>query len=66
MKTSKRTPDKIRQAQSKSALVQSGGKRVCVNLPWPAVLDLAVIQERDGTDNTQSIIAALANFASKS
>lgn len=61
---SKRTPDKIRQAQSKLALLESGGKRVSVNLTGQAVADLEAIKARDGTDNTGAIIAALREHAS--
>ena len=60
---SKRTPDKIRQAQSKQALLESGGKRVSVNLTGQAVADLEDITSRDGTDNTGAIIAALRRHA---
>jgi hypothetical protein len=59
---SARTPDKIRQAMSKLALLESGGKRVSVNLTGQAVKDLERIKSRDGTDNTQSISAAIAAF----
>lgn len=57
------TPDKIRQAKSKKALLQSGGKRVSVNLPSGAVADLEAIKARDGVDNTGAIVAALRRFA---
>ena len=57
------TPDKIRQAKSKLALLQAGGKRVSVNLTGQAVADLAAIRHRDGSDNTGAILAALAAFA---
>lgn len=60
---SKRTPDKIRQAASKLALLESGGKRVSVNLTGQAVADLEAIKARDGTDNTGAIIAALRGHA---
>lgn len=58
------TPDKIRQAKSKQALLESGGKRVSVNLSGQAVADLEAIKARDGTDNTGAIIAALREHAS--
>ena len=57
------TPDKIRQAKSKQALVASGGKRVSVNLSAQAVADLAAINARDGTVSSHSIAAALRSFA---
>lgn len=57
------TPDKIRQAKSKLALLESGGKRVSVNLTGQAVADLEAIKARDGTDNTGAIIAALRGHA---
>ncbi len=57
------TPDKIRQAKSKKALLESGGKRVSVNLSGQAVADLEAIKARDGTDNTGAIIAALRRYA---
>lgn len=57
------TPDKIRQAKSKQALLASGGKRVSVNLSGRAVQDLEAINARDGTDSSHSIAAALRHFA---
>lgn len=57
------TPDKIRQAQSKLALLQSGGKRVSVNLSGQAIADLEAIKARDGSDNTAAVIAALHRYA---
>ena len=57
------TPDKIRQARSKQTLVESGGKRVSVNLARQAVTDLDAIKARDGVDNTGAIIAALHRYA---
>ena len=57
------TPDKIRQAKSKQALLASGGKRVSVNLSGQAVIDLEAISARDGTDGSHSIAAALRAFA---
>lgn len=62
-KPSNRTPDKIRQAASKLALLESGGKRVSVNLTGVAVADLEAIKARDGLDNTQAVIAALRAYA---
>lgn len=57
------TPDKIRQAKSKQALLASGGKRVSVNLSGQAVADLEAISARYGTDGSHSIAAALRHFA---
>lgn len=62
-KPSNRTPDKIRQAASKLALLESGGKRVSVNLTGQAVADLDAIKALDGLDNTGAIIAALRGHA---
>lgn len=63
-KPSGRTPDKIRQAASKLALLESGGKRVSVNLSGQAVADLEAIKARDGIDNnTDAITAALDAYA---
>jgi hypothetical protein len=53
------TPDKIRQAKSKAALLESGGKRVSINLTGEAFADLEAIKARDGLSNTAAIIAAL-------
>ena len=57
---SNRTPDKIRQAESKRALLKSGGKRLSVNLTGQAMADLEAIKKRDDLDNTKAIIAALS------
>ena len=64
-KESNMTPDKVRQAKSKQALLESGGKRVSVNLSGQAVKHLEAIKRRYGTDNTQAIVAALAAFNSR-
>lgn len=53
-----------RQAKLKHSLLESGGKRVSVNLTGQAVADLEAIKARDGTDNTGAIIAALREHAS--
>lgn len=52
-----------RQAKLKHSLLESGGKRVSVNLTGQAVADLEAIKARDGTDNTGAIIAALRRHA---
>jgi peptidoglycan hydrolase-like protein with peptidoglycan-binding domain len=65
-KESHMTPDKVRQAKSKQALLGSGGKRVSVNLSGQAVGHLEAIKKRDGTDNTQAIIDALGRHSSTS
>lgn len=62
-KPSKRTPDKIRQAASKLALLESGGKRLSVNLSGHSIAQLEAIKARDGLDNTGAIAAALDAFA---
>lgn len=57
--------DKIRQAQAKQHLLESGGKRVSVNLSGQAVKDIEHIKNRDGVDATAAIIAALAAHAKR-
>ena len=59
------TPDKIRQAKSKLALLESGGKRLSVNLSGESIGHLEAIKARDGLDNTGAIAAALGAFAPK-
>jgi hypothetical protein len=44
---------------SKAALLESGGKRLAVNLSAESVAHLERIKARDGLDNTQAIAAAL-------
>ena len=63
--TSQETPAHIRQAMSKAALLEAGGKRVAVNLPADAVADLERIKERDGLDSKQAIVAALHRHAKR-
>lgn len=62
---SNRTPDNLRQAKSKAALLESGGRRISVNLSGPAVADLEAIKARDGTDNTGAIRDALRKHAKR-
>ena len=64
-KQSNRTPDKVRQAASKLALLESGGKRLSVNLSGESIAHLDAIKVRDGLDNTGAIAAALGAFAPK-
>jgi len=56
---SQETPARTRQAMSKAALLESGGKRLAVNLSAESVAHLERIKARDGLDNTQAIAAAL-------
>ncbi len=53
----------IRQAKSKAALMESGGRRVSINLAMEAVADLEAIKVRDRVDNTGAIIEALRRLA---
>ncbi len=59
------TPAHIRQRISKRALIESGGKRIAVNLTKKAVAALEKIKDRDGLDNTQAIAAALLRHSLK-
>jgi hypothetical protein len=61
--TSGGTPDHIRQAKSKQALMEAGGLRLSVNLTAEAVGHLRSIQRREDIDATTAIIDALAHYA---
>lgn len=59
-----KTPDWSRQAASKQALLEAGGKRLCVNLPAASLADIDKITDRKGiSTNTEAIVAALHHFA---
>ena len=62
---SQETPARVRQALSKAALVQSGGKRVAVNLSAESVAHLEHIKVRDGVDGARAIAASLARHAKR-
>jgi hypothetical protein len=53
------TPAKQRQQASKQALIESGGRRVSVNLPRAAVQDLERVMARENCGATEAVIAAL-------
>jgi len=59
------TPAHLRQQASKQALVESGGRRVSVNLPKKAAADLERIMVRENCGATEAIIEALAHFRRK-
>ena len=59
-----KTPDRVRQAAAKQALLDAGGKRICINLPAAALADIERITDRPGINTiTEAVIAALDHFA---
>lgn len=56
--------DAERQARSKANLINAGGKRIPVRLPYPAVIALEWIKKRDGHENsTDAVVAAIMSYS---
>lgn len=59
-----KTPDSVRQAKSKDALREAGGRRVSINLPAGSLSDIEKITDKPGINTiTEAVIAALDHFA---
>lgn len=57
------TPIKIRVAKSRAKNEAEGGRRIIVDLPGDGAAALKAVQERDGTNITDSVTNALTRFA---
>lgn len=56
--------DAERQARSKANLINAGGKRIPVRLPYPAVVALEWIKKRDGhASSTDAVVAAIMSYS---
>jgi hypothetical protein len=57
------TPPKERIAKYRDKLVQSGGRRIIVDLPSEGAKALEAVQARDGSSITGAVSEALIKFA---